>query len=198
MEHIACISYGKDSIVIPELCLKHDLSLDRIVTVDVWATPTIPADMPKMVEWKAKADGIIYSRYGIRVEHIKAERSYEEYFYSTFRKGKREGVIYGFPYGMGAWCNSRLKLIPLSRFDNSGYVQYLGICADEPERVERTTGTNRVALPAALGYSQSDCYKLAKEINLLSPSYEDATRGGLLVLSQSKFRPVEKTAQKPP
>ena len=70
MEHIACISYGKDSVIIPELCKTHNLPLDRIVTVDVWATPAIPADMPDMVKWKAYADEEIYKRYGIRVEHL--------------------------------------------------------------------------------------------------------------------------------
>ena len=178
MEHIACISYGKDSVIIPELCKTHNMPLDRIVTVDVWATPAIPADMPDMVKWKAYADEEIYKRYGIRVEHLKAVRSYEEYFYSTFTKGKRKDRIYGFPYGMGAWCNSRLKLIPLSQFASRNYVQYLGICAGEPERVARCDGTNRIALPAQLGYTQTDTRKLAEKIGLLSPTYTTAARGG--------------------
>ena len=177
-QYIACISYGKDSIVLPELCVRHNLPLDRIVTVDVWATPDIPGDFPQMVEWKAFADEEIFKKYGIKVEHIKASKSYAEYFYNTFAKGKREGNIYGFPYGMGAWCNSRLKLIPLKQFDNNRYVQYLGICSDEPERIERTVGTNRIALPAQLGYSQDDTRNLAAELNLLSPTYENSQRGG--------------------
>lgn len=54
MEYIASLSYGKDSIVIPELCMMYGLPLNRIVTVDIMATPTIPADLPPMVEFKKK------------------------------------------------------------------------------------------------------------------------------------------------
>lgn len=47
---------------------------DRIVHAEVWATDTIPADLPPMVEFKKKADKIILERYGIQVEHICAMR----------------------------------------------------------------------------------------------------------------------------
>lgn len=179
MKYIASLSYGKDSIVIPELCMKYGLPLDRIVTVDIMATPKIHSELPPMVDFKKKADKIIKERYGIDVEHITAEKSYEEYFYTTYQKGKNTGNIYGFPMVKGAWCNSRLKLKPLSIFAKiKGITQYLGICADEPKRVERLVGTNRVALPAQLGYTEAMCYDLAKSLDLLSPIYESASRGG--------------------
>lgn len=48
-EHILSLSYGKDSLA----CLGaiEDLRwpLDRIVHAEVWATDTIPADLPPMV-----------------------------------------------------------------------------------------------------------------------------------------------------
>lgn len=46
------------------------LPLDAIYTVDVWATDTIRAELPPMVEWKEKADKIILDRWGIPVQHI--------------------------------------------------------------------------------------------------------------------------------
>lgn len=48
--------------------------LDRIIHAEVWATDTIPADLPPMVEFKAYADKIIKEKYGIEVEHICAVR----------------------------------------------------------------------------------------------------------------------------
>lgn len=179
MEYIASLSYGKDSIVIPELCMKHGLPLDRIVTVDIMATPTLHSELPPMVEFKKKADVIIKERYGIDVEHITADKSYEEYFYTKKEKGKFPGRIYGFPMKNCNWCNGLLKLKPLSVFSkDKNITQYLGICSDEPNRIERLKGTNKVALPAQLGYTESMCYDLAKTLNLLSPTYENATRGG--------------------
>ncbi len=69
-EHVLSLSYGKDSFA----CLgaiKHlGWPLDRIVHAEVWATDTIPADLPPMVEFKKYADKIIKQRYGIEVEHI--------------------------------------------------------------------------------------------------------------------------------
>lgn len=48
--------------------------LDRIIHAEVWATDTIPADLPPMVEFKAYADKIIKEKYDIEVEHICAVR----------------------------------------------------------------------------------------------------------------------------
>ena len=45
--------------------------IDRVVTAEVWATDTIPADLPPMVEFKEKADKIIKERWGIEVEHVR-------------------------------------------------------------------------------------------------------------------------------
>ena len=179
MEYIASLSDGKDSIVIPELCMKYGLPLNRIVTVDIMATPTLHADLPPMVEFKKKADKIIKERYGIEVEHITAPKSYEETFYTIRKSGKFVGKIYGFPMVKAPWCNSRLKIKQLSVFGkDENITQYLGICADEPKRIERLDGTNQIPLPAQLGYTEKMCYELAKSLDLLSPIYESATRGG--------------------
>ena len=177
MQYICSLSYGKDSIVIPEICKRHGLPLDRIVHVEIMATPTIHSDLPPMLEFKAKADKIIKERYGIEVEHIHAPKSYEEYFYTYFEKGKNKGRIYGFPMTRGAWCNSRLKLSVLNRFNKPDIVQYIGICADEPERLARLTG-NKKSPAAEFGYTEADCRKIAEELDLLSPIYTDAQRGG--------------------
>lgn len=179
MEYMASLSYGKDSIVIPELCMKYGLPLNRIVTADIMATPKLHADLPPMVEFKKKADKIIKERYGIEVEHITAPKSYEETFYAKKIRGENKGTIYGFPMMKGNWCTDKLKLKPLSVFTkDKNITQYLGICADEPKRIERLDGTNKIPLPAQLGYTEAMCYDLAKSLDLLSPIYENATRGG--------------------
>lgn len=78
-QYVASLSYGKDS-----LAMLHVITdvlhwqLDRIITADVWATDTIPADLPPMVEFKEKADRIIKERWGIEVEHVCAMRSFQK------------------------------------------------------------------------------------------------------------------------
>lgn len=81
MEHILSLSYGKDSLESLRAITKSGLPLDRIIHAEIWATDTIPADLPPMVEFKAKADMIIKERYGIYVEHVKREQTYNRCFY---------------------------------------------------------------------------------------------------------------------
>lgn len=110
-EHILSLSYGKDSIACLGAIEALGWPLDRIVHAEVWATDTIPADLPPMVEFKAKADRIIKERWGIEVEHQRAKVTFEEQFYRV-RKNKTTLAmqIYGFPIVRGAWCNSKLKM----------------------------------------------------------------------------------------
>ena len=76
-EYILSLSYGKDSLACLEAIKQLGYPLDRIIHAEVWATDTIPADLPPMIEFKKRADEIILDRYGIKVEHICATRSRE-------------------------------------------------------------------------------------------------------------------------
>ena len=241
-QYILSLSYGKDSLACLEAIKLLGLPLDRIVHAEVWATDTIPADLPPMVDFKAKADKIILDRYGIKVEHIYATReverererervTYERVFYRRLysKKHGRE-QIYGFPCTKGAWCNSRLKMAAIRQIDK-GYireevlqnsesearlnenrdlripnienqrqlvygtqdkgfsqcatpgakintVQYLGIAADEPERIERHTKPNVILPLVLMGWDEAYCRQWCEENDLLSPIYSNATRGG--------------------
>ena len=73
-QYILSLSYGKDSLACLGAIEKLGWQLDRIVHAEIWATDTISADLPPMLEFKKKADAIIKERYGIEVEHICATR----------------------------------------------------------------------------------------------------------------------------
>ena len=73
-EYILSLSYGKDSIACLEAIKQLGYPLDRIIHAEIWATDTISADLPPMVEFKTYADRIIKERYGFDVEHICAVR----------------------------------------------------------------------------------------------------------------------------
>lgn len=75
--HVLSLSYGKDSIACLEACKLLGYPIDRVIHAEVWATDTIPAELPPMIEFKVKADKIIKERYGLTVEHIAAERERE-------------------------------------------------------------------------------------------------------------------------
>lgn len=176
-EHILSLSYGKDSMACFGACELLGWPIDRVVTAEVWATDTIPSDLPPMVEFKAKADRIIKARWGIEVEHWRAKRCYQDVFYMTCESdGERGGKIYGWPYQRGPWCNSRLKQHVLGRLPRDA-IQYIGITADEPARFHSLSDTKKSPL-VELGWTESDCRQWCEDNGLLSPIYTTATRGG--------------------
>ena len=176
-EHILSLSYGKDSMACFGACELLGWPIDRVVTADVWATDTIPADLPPMVEFKSKADKIIKERWGIEVEHVRAKRCYQDVFYMTCESdGERGGKIYGWPYQRGPWCNSRLKQHVLARIPRDA-IQYVGIAVDEPNRFHSLSDNKRSPL-VELGWTEADCRRWCEENDLLSPIYTTAARGG--------------------
>lgn len=180
MEHILSLSYGKDSLACLGAIEQLGWPLDRIVHAEVWATDTIPADLPPTVAFKAKADKIIKERWGIEVEHTRAKRTYKERFYTvrTEKAKKRPGMIYGWPFIVtGAWCNSDVKMPPLKAIEKGGNIVYIGIAADEPKRFHNLTDIKKSPLVEA-GWTEDDCRKWCERNDLLSPIYTTATRGG--------------------
>ena len=81
MQYILSLSYGKDSLACLGAIEELGWPLDKIVHIEIWATETIQADPPPMVEFKAKADAIIKARWGIEVEHIKGPHTAEQIMY---------------------------------------------------------------------------------------------------------------------
>ncbi len=179
MKYIASISYGKDSLAMLEVIRRNKMPLDHIIHAEVMATPTIHADLPPMVEFKAHADRVIKQMFGIEVEHIRAPKSYEEYFYRKRKSGKAAGQIYGFPMIRGAWCNDRLKTGPLEKRQRQfgEYVAYIGIAANEANRRHRLSDKKRSPL-VEHDVNEQRCWDWCKDNGLLSPIYTRATRGG--------------------
>lgn len=133
-EHIARISYGKDSLKMLDVIVSRGLPLDRITTTDVWATDTIPAWLPPVQAFRDRMDQWIWEHYRIDVEHLCAmnkdgsKKTYEQMFYhvpqrrsqtgQVERDGLQPGSIRGFPDLWAKWCQSDLKRNP--KLPNAG------------------------------------------------------------------------------
>ena len=57
-------------------------------------------------------------------------------------------------------------------------VQYLGIAADEPERIKRHSVPGKMLPLVMIGWDEAYCRKWCEENDLLSPIYTDSARGG--------------------
>ena len=179
-EHILSLSYGKDSLACLGAIEQLSWPLDRIVHAEVWATDTIPADLPPMVEFKAKADKIIKERWGIEVEHFKSSITFEDGFFTRISKRAKDefkGKIRGWPLRCGQWCNRDLKMPALRAANKNSGVYYIGIATDEPNRFHNLSDIKKSPLVEA-GWTEADCRRWCEDNGLLSPIYTTATRGG--------------------
>jgi len=177
MEYVLSLSYGKDSLACLGAIEKLGWSLDRIVHAEVWATDSIPADLPPMVEFKAKADEIIKSRWGITVEHIRSNLTFEAGFYTPVSRGKVEfqGNFRGWPLLRGSWCLRDLK-IPVMK-PQKDVTYYTGIAFDEKDRFNQLSDTLKSPL-VEIGWEEDFCGLWCKYSGLLSPIYSFSCRGG--------------------
>lgn len=74
-EFVYNLSYGKDSMAGLHVTIDIlGIPVSGVVHAEVWATDTIPADLPPMVEFKSRADAYIKERWGLTVEHVYATR----------------------------------------------------------------------------------------------------------------------------
>lgn len=169
--------------------MENDYPLDKVIHAEIWATDTIPADLPPMVEFKAKADDILKSRYGIEVEHVRAKVTYEEQFYHVKgerAKPKNRGKIYGFPAIIGSWCVGKLKTVPLSQSKKNCTAEYIGYAVDEKNvtRQEKITDYLHNGHPTRVfplvdhNITEQECFDWCEKNDLLSPIYSTTTRGG--------------------
>lgn len=178
MDHILSLSYGKDSLACLGAIEELGWPLDRIVTADLWATGTIPADLPPMEEFKKRADFSIKARWGIEVEHIRGPHTAEERIYRKRIRGSRIGQMVGWPRIKGCEIQSSCKREPLQKA-LKGNILYWGIAANEPERIERHSKKDNVKMPlVAIGWTEEYCRVWCEKNGLLSPIYTDMERGG--------------------
>lgn len=77
--------------------------------------------------------------------------------------------------------NRDCKVPPIRKYNASlspETVSYVGIAADEPVRLARLAGTNKVSLLDKYGLTEAEAYRLCEQNGLLSPIYAHCRRNG--------------------
>lgn len=90
MEHILSLSYGKDSLACLGAIEELGWPLDRIVHAEVWATDTIPADLPPMVEFKEKPTLSSRNGWELRLSTCATNCPTKKFFTGRFVEGQRK------------------------------------------------------------------------------------------------------------
>lgn len=179
-KYVASCSFGKDSLAMLIKIKELGLPLDEVIYVDIRFDDNLSGEMPEMAEFIPKAEKILKQKFGISVTHLRGV-TFKEQFYKVKQRGNHIGDNYGFPYTVGAWCNSRLKIEPLRKYFKNikePVIQYVGIAYDEPKRYERLNHETHIAPLYDLQITEAEAFEICKKYDLLSPIYETSFRGG--------------------
>ena len=196
MKHVLFLSFGKDSMATLILIKLLGLPLDEVVYVDIRYTKQISGEHPRMAEWIPTAERILLEEFGVPVRHLTAKGTFKDYFYKVKQKGNHIGDIYGFPYIVGAWCNSRLKMQVIDAYlaeQTETVCQYVGIAFDEPKRYDRLKAkeNDKIVYRSILYENEiveKQAFEICRPYSLVSPVYNGGGfRGGVLVLREAVF-----------
>ena len=182
-------SFGKDSMGTLILAAEQGIPIDRVMYCEIKFNNEISGEHPLMAEWIPTAEKRLKELFGITVDHAYSGVSFEEQFYKVKQKGNHVGDRYGFPHVVSAWCNSRLKLDAIrkyqAQFGNDEVTHFVGIAYDEPLRWERmlkkqTEKQKYRSLLVERKLTERDAFEICKRYDLLSPMYsvDGIYRGG--------------------
>ena len=180
MKYVASLSFGKDSMAMLIKIKELGLPLDEVIYVDIMFDDDTSGETPEMASFITKAEKILKEKFNVEVTHLRGV-TFKEQFYKVKQRGKHIGDNYGFPYVIGAWCNSRLKMQPIKEYmrkQTDEIIQYVGIAYDEPERYERLNHETHIAPLYDLKITEKEAMEICKKYDLLSPIYKTSFRGG--------------------
>lgn len=182
MKYIASCSGGKDSVATLILAKQHNEPLDMVVFAEVMFDENISGELPEHINFVYQTlKPWVENELGVPFVVVRSEKTYIERFFHINTRGKNKGRKRGFPIPFRCIINSELKVAPIQKFYKSiedSVVQYVGIAADEPNRLEKLIGTNKISLLDKYGYTEEMAVELCKEYGLYSPCYEFSKRNG--------------------
>lgn len=192
--YIASCSFGKDSIATILLALENNEPLDRVVFAEVMFDHEkgISGEIPEHIEWIYNTAIPKLESMGVRVDVVRAKKDYKTLCNTTRKGGKNVGKKYGIQNSFPCYANSELKIAPIKlyykQFKDYDTTQYVGIAIDEPKRLARLEGTNKVSLLAKYGYTEKMAMYKCEEYNLVSPYYLIGCRGGCWFCYNAELR----------
>ena len=176
-KYIASCSFGKDSIAAIICRLERGEPVDGALYCRIMFDDEISAELPEHEEWiHSTAIPMLESRYGVATTIVQDKMTYCSQFYTKYVKSKtKNGQYYGFPILLGPWCNSRLKIRPIQKWqkDAGDYVSIVGIAADEEKRIVRATVKGAVLPLVDYGITEAEAFDICRKADLLSPAYNN-------------------------
>lgn len=197
-------SGGKDSSASIALCYENGIHLDGVIFSEVMFDNSrgISGEDPEHIAF-IKASILTIERMGYKVLVLHSKYDYLHIFNKRINRSKTpqyNGKKSGFLLGGMCMANNYCKIAPIKAFLRSvgeDYEQIIGIAADEPKRLSRLKPNQRSIL-AENGINEADTYTICRRYGLLSPIYENKTRGGCWFCPNSSIKAFARLAKKHP
>lgn len=185
MKYIASCSFGKDSCATVILAHLHNEPLDLIVYSEVMFDEETSAEHPLHRDFIFNKAIPTFKKWGYPVRILRSTKSNYvisfNYIVSKSPNPERNGKKRGFLIPFACKMNAEGKVQPIRDFYKSikePVTQYIGIAIDEPKRLAKLEGTNKLSLLAKYNYTEAMAFELCKEYGLVSPLYNISSRGG--------------------
>lgn len=182
VEHIAFCSGGKDSAATIILDHLHEKRIQKIVHCEVMYDDTLSAEYPEHTAFLNNVLFPTFEKWGYEVVRLRADKTFLDCFYhQRGTRSKNEGKIVGFMVSGHCDVQGLCKLKPIREYLrslNTEYLEYVGIAADEPQRLASMHQKGQISLLEKYGLTEQDAIRLASEYGLLSPIYTHFKRSG--------------------
>ena len=121
----------------------------------------------------------LFESWGYKVVILHSDRDYLDVFNHIMERPRKhmehKGMKYGFSISKRCSVKRDCKLRPINQYFKNikePYIQYLGICIDEPTRLASMhKNPNSISLLEKYGYTEEMAKELCRQYNLLSPCY---------------------------
>ena len=201
MRHILSWSGGKDSTASIIMAHEKGEPLDTIVFAEVMFDKKrgISGENPLHMDFVRNKAIPVFESWGYEVIIVRSDIDYLDNFYTVINDPRKhmenKGKYRGFPPTGFCSIKRDCKEKPINDFYKSlddEYVQYVGICVDEPKRLESLHKCKyKQSLLEKYGRTEQMTTWMCLDYDLLSPTYQFSKRGGCWFCPNAKLREME-------
>lgn len=194
-KHVACCSGGKDSVAALIIAYEYGEPLDEVIYSEVMFDEQTSGELPEHREFvHGKLKRYVETVIGVPFTILRSQKTYVDFFRHRITRGQNKGISAGFPIPGMCAINRDCKIPPIREYlrnQTETVVQYVGIADDEPERLERLDGADKISLLHKYGKFEKDASRICAAKDLLSPVYNISSRNGFWFCMNCKDREWE-------
>lgn len=195
MKYIASCSFGKDSLAQIIVAMEHGEPIDAIIYSEVMFTKTISGEFPEHRDFIYNvAIPKLKEMYDLDTIVLRSDKTMWDDFHTVRVRGSTKGLLRGFPIPGLCNINRDCKIPPIKKYldeQDEEFIQYVGIAADEPKRLKRLEGTNKVSILAKYGITEAQAKDICERAGLLSPIYKITNRNGCFFCPNASKRELQ-------